>query len=197
MGTRAKIGILVGPGGRGSNMAALAGACTSGDLEAEVAAVITPKEDIPAVALARKLRLCVCVVEPGDRFGERLALVLKERHCELVCLAGFTRLLPSEVLAQYPGRVLNIHPALLPKFGGKGMYGKHVHEAVLAAGETESGCTVHLVNERYDEGQILLRMTCPVLDDDTPDRLALRVLELEHIAYPAAIKLVLSGAGRR
>jgi phosphoribosylglycinamide formyltransferase-1 len=101
------------------------------------------------------------------------------------------RLLPEEVLAAFPNRVLNIHPALLPKFGGKGMYGMHVHEAVVAARETESGCTVHFVNEHYDEGAILHQRRCPVLPDDTPETLAARVLEQEHLAYPEAIQLVL------
>ncbi|MFN3683119.1 MAG: formyltransferase family protein, partial [Fimbriimonadaceae bacterium] len=113
--------------------------------------------------------------------------------CTLVCLAGYMRLLPKEVLDSFPNRVLNIHPALLPKFGGKGMYGMRVHEAVLRAGEAESGCTVHLVNERYDEGPIVVQLRCPVLPDDTPETLAARVLELEHRAYPEAVRKVLAG----
>jgi phosphoribosylglycinamide formyltransferase-1 len=96
--------------------------------------------------------------------------------------------LPSEILAQFPGRVLNIHPALLPKHGGKGMYGIRVHEAVIEAGDSESGCTVHLVTEQYDEGQIVVQLRCPVLAEDTPTTLAARVLELEKQAYPAAIR---------
>ena len=100
--------------------------------------------------------------------------------------------LPIEVLHRYPGRVLNIHPSLLPKFGGKGMYGHHVHEAVIAAHEPESGCTVHVVTENYDEGPIVLQLRCPVESGDSPDTLAARVLELEHRAYPLAIKKVIN-----
>ncbi|HSI73564.1 MAG TPA: formyltransferase family protein, partial [Fimbriimonas sp.] len=92
-----------------------------------------------------------------------------------------------------PNRVLNIHPALLPKFGGKGMYGRRVHEAVLAAGETESGCTIHLVTPVYDEGPIILQKTCPVLEGDTPETLATRVLQVEHEAYPEALAKVIRG----
>jgi phosphoribosylglycinamide formyltransferase-1 len=97
-------------------------------------------------------------------------------------------MVPAPVLAAFPDRIFNVHPALLPKFGGKGMYGMHVHEAVVAAGETESGCTVHLVNEHYDEGRILLQLRCPALPDDTPETLAARVLTLEHQAYVQALR---------
>ena len=117
-----------------------------------------------------------------------MALMDALSSCSIVCLAGFLRLLPTEVLNGFPGRILNIHPSLLPKFGGKGMYGIRVHEAVLAAGENESGCTVHLVSEHYDEGAILLQRRCAVLPDDTPETLAARVLKEEHIAYIQAIK---------
>lgn len=113
------------------------------------------------------------------------------RGADFICLAGFMKLLPSEVLRAFPNRVLNIHPALLPKFGGKGMYGHHVHEAVLAAGEKESGCTVHLVTDQYDEGEILVQLCCPVRATDTPESLAARVLELEHRAYPEAVRLLM------
>ena len=106
---------------------------------------------------------------------------------ELICLAGF--LSPYLFPERYAGKILNIHPALLPKFGGKGMWGHHVHEAVLAAGETQSGCTIHYVTEEYDSGPILLQRTCVVLPHDTPDALADRVFEQECIAYPEAIRL--------
>jgi phosphoribosylglycinamide formyltransferase-1 len=107
-------------------------------------------------------------------------------------LAGYLRLLPVEVLRKFPGRVLNIHPALLPKFGGKGMYGRHVHEAVIASGDSESGASVHLVDERYDEGQVLVQRRCSVLPDDTPQSLAARVLKEEHLAYVEALQRLLS-----
>lgn len=189
------IGVLVGGRGRGSNLAALARATAVGQLDATISIVISPREDLPAVDTARELGLKVVVVEPEEQdYGHRLVQVLREEQCELVCLAGYMRLLPDEVLRAYPGRVLNIHPALLPKFGGKGMYGRRVHEAVIAAGEKESGCTVHLVNEVYDDGRILLQMKCPVYENDTAEALAERVLSLEHRAYPAAIKLLFENA---
>ena len=106
----------------------------------------------------------------------------------LVVLAGFLRLVPSALVGAFPDRIVNIHPALLPAYGGKGMYGRHVHEAVLAAGEPESGITVHLVNEHYDEGEHLFQARCPVLPDDTPDSLAVRIHELEHRHYPQVVE---------
>lgn len=191
----AKLGILVGTRGRGSNMAAIANACARKCISSKVEVVISPSETSPALQAARELGLKAEVVQPsGDDYGPRLLEAL--RGVDLVCLAGLMRLLPFEVLDAYPKRVLNIHPALLPKFGGKGMYGHHVHEAVLAAGEKESGCTVHFVNEVYDEGEIVLQMRCPVEPIDTPDTLAARVLALEHQAYPLAIEKVWNDSRR-
>jgi len=184
-----KVGILVGPRGRGSNMAAIS---RSG--LAEVAVVISPTETAPAVQVARDLGLTATVVPTGDEYGSRLVTALGK--LDFVCLAGYMRLLPVEVLRRFEGRVLNIHPSLLPKYGGKGMYGSRVHEAVLAAGDTVSGCTVHYVNEKYDEGSPLLQLQCPVLPDDTPDTLAARVLALEHQAYPWAIEQAAALANR-
>ncbi|HEX5051239.1 MAG TPA: phosphoribosylglycinamide formyltransferase [Planctomycetota bacterium] len=119
---------------------------------------------------------------------------LLELEVDLVVLAGYMRLLPIE--PEFAGRVLNIHPALLPRFGGKGMYGERVHRAVLDAGEQESGCTVHLCNDRYDEGRILVQARVPVLADDTPATLAARVFAAECEAYPAAINMRWQELGR-
>ena len=118
--------------------------------------------------------------------GRELARLLSEHGVRGVLLAGFLRLVPSEVCRAFDGRILNIHPALLPAFGGKGMYGRRVHVAALASGAKISGVTVHLVNERYDEGRIVAQWPVPVLASDTPDSLAARVLEVEHLLYPAA-----------
>ena len=112
---------------------------------------------------------------------------LQEIGCDLVVLAGYLRLLPID--PEFHDRVLNIHPSLLPKFGGKGMHGDHVHQAVLAAGEPETGCTVHLCNERYDDGRVLLQARVPVLPNDTAQTLAARVFAAECEAYPAAIMM--------
>jgi phosphoribosylglycinamide formyltransferase-1 len=172
-------------------MAAIIRACQSGELPASVDVVIAPKEDIGAVETARSLGVPVAIVPPEDEdYAEELPAALK--GCDVVCLAGYLRLLPETVLRAFPGRILNVHPALLPKFGGKGMYGMKVHEAVLEAGEKESGATIHLVDGHYDEGDILLQRRCPVLPDDTPETLAARVLVEEHKAYVEAIRRILA-----
>lgn len=117
----------------------------------------------------------------------RLLKTLQENSIEWVVLAGFLARIPADFVRAFAGRMLNVHPSLLPKYGGKGMYGAHVHKAVLAAGESESGMSVHWVTEQYDEGAILFQAACPVLPDDTPESLASRVLQLEHAYYPRAI----------
>lgn len=122
---------------------------------------------------------------------------LQGQRVDLVVLAGFLRLVPAPLVAAFSGRIVNIHPALLPKFGGKGMYGQHVHEAVVAAGEKESGITIHLVNEQYDEGEHLFQARCAVLPGDDGATLAQRVLALEHAHLPEVVEALvrrLSGA---
>lgn len=124
--------------------------------------------------------------------------VLRELHgqrIDLIVLAGFMRLIPVEMVRAFPRRIINIHPALLPKFGGKGMYGHHVHEAVMAAKEVESGITIHYVNERYDEGEHIAQFCCPVLPGDRPDTLAERIHGLEHAHYPRVVESALPSIG--
>ncbi len=117
-----------------------------------------------------------------------VAGLLARYRIDHVVLAGFLWLVPSDILLAYPGRIVNIHPALLPKYGGKGMYGERVHRAVIGAGEAESGITIHLVDERYDEGRILFQARCRVEPGDTPETLAERVHALEHAHYPEVIE---------
>ncbi len=171
-------------------MACLIASCLSSDVSAEPALVVSPKAGTPATIRAQSLGVPVEVVQRGEGYETSLRRALESSKIDVICLAGYMWLLPLEIVRSYKDRILNIHPALLPKYGGKGMYGIHVHEAVLAAGEKESGCTVHIVTEQYDEGEIVLQKKCPVLADDTPDTLADRVLDLEHVAYPEALRMV-------
>ena len=190
---RVKMAIMVGGKGRGSNMANLIEHAKSPDFPAEATLVIGTRHNTPALQCAEEMGVPTCILDPkSETYAKDLVNELKVREIELLCLAGFLSLLPLSVLQLLPSRVINIHPALLPKFGGKGMYGMHVHEAVIAAGETESGCTVHYVSEQYDEGASLLQLRCPVEENDTPESLASRVLTLEHQAYPLAIRQLLS-----
>ena len=187
------VAIVIGPKGRGSNMTALAKACQEGRIPARISVVISPVDETAAVTTARALGLKVDLVpsEPLESYGDRLLQSLRGAEAKWICLAGYLRLLPASVLREFPNRVLNIHPALLPKFGGKGMYGMRVHEAVAQSEEKETGCTVHFVNERYDDGAIILQRRVPRFPSDTPQDIAHRVLEQEHIAYAEALAIVI------
>lgn len=121
--------------------------------------------------------------------------LLREREIGFIVLAGFLSLVPPALVRAFPGRIVNIHPALLPKYGGKGMYGHHVHEAVIAAGEKESGITIHLVNERYDEGATLAQFRVAVEPGDTPDSLAAKIHELEYAHFPEVIEREIAKLG--
>lgn len=119
--------------------------------------------------------------------GEIIIKLLEDQKVDFIVLAGFMLLIPDELIKVYPNRIFNIHPALLPKFGGQGMYGMNVHEAVKASGETESGITIHFVNEHYDEGKIMGQVSCAIDPLDSPEEIAQKVLQLEHENYPKVI----------
>lgn len=185
-----RLAVLISGGGR--TMVNLQQAINRGELNAAITVVISSRPDVAGIDRARELGLPVEVVnrrafDSAEAFGDAMWEVIRRYGADLVVLAGFLSLL--YIPRDYEGRVLNIHPALLPKFGGKGMYGHHVHEAVIAAGESESGCTVHVCDNEYDKGRIVLQRRCPVLPGDTPDALAARVFEQETLAYPEAIRL--------
>lgn len=152
--------------------------------------------DRPCVAeerARRKGRAVYQVDFGGESVGDEVVSLLRRHGIRGILLAGFLKLLPPEVCRAWAGRILNIHPALLPAFGGKGMYGHHVHEAVLNSGATLSGPTIHFVNERYDEGRILAQWPVPVEPGDTAESLAARVLEVEHLLFPAAADALARG----
>lgn len=157
-----------------------------GSLAARMELVIVSRADAYAKVRAETARVPVVVVSPGGDMSERITGEIDRVAPDLVLMAGFLYL--WRFPARYAGRVMNIHPALLPKFGGAGMYGRRVHEAVLAAGEKESGCTVHFADLEYDHGPLILQRRVPVLPDDTPETLAERVFAEECIAYPEAVR---------
>jgi phosphoribosylglycinamide formyltransferase 1 len=138
--------------------------------------------------LDRKLGIPTLLFDRPTFYGtDQVVTLLQQANVDVLVLAGFLWLIPPALLRAFPDRIVNIHPALLPKFGGKGMYGQHVHEAVVAAGETETGITIHLINERYDEGRTLFQVTCPVLPTDTSADVARHVLALEHRYFPVVV----------
>lgn len=176
--------------GGGSTLGALLDAVDDGRLDARVALVVTDRDACGALDRARARGISTAVLIPKtfeteDDFAAALLDVLAAHDVRLVLLAGYLKKMPPAAVRAYDGRMLNLHPSLLPAHGGPGMYGRRVHEAVLAAGDSESGCTVHLVSERYDDGPILAQVRVPVLDGDTPDTLADRVQAEERRLYPA------------
>lgn len=195
--TTTGVGVLASGGG--SNFEALARACKDGRLSgAKIQLLVTHKRGVGALDRAARLGIDSLVIEPSDfpdreSYYEQVAKEMKKRGVEVVCLAGFLLKVEPSFIHRFAGRILNIHPALLPKFGGKGMFGHHVHEAVLAAGEKESGCTVHLVDEEFDHGATLAQSRVPVFPGDTPDTLAARVLIEEHRTYPEALRTFIRG----
>jgi phosphoribosylglycinamide formyltransferase-1 len=179
--------------GGGRTALNLLDAIERGQLAAQLPLVIASGEASPGVQRCRARGLEV-VVMPGVIPEADLERVLRAHAIDWVALAGYLKLV--RVPGAYRGRIVNIHPALLPKFGGPGMHGRRVHEAVLASGERESGCTVHLCDDAYDTGAIVLQRRCPVLPGDTPDTLAARVFEKECEAYPEALRRLMEGGQR-
>jgi phosphoribosylglycinamide formyltransferase-1 len=175
--------------GSGRTLVNLCDRIDAGDLPARVAVVIASKECLGAQR-ARD-RGIPTLIEPGVLDADRLDSILREHGAQWVVLAGYLKMV--NIPRAFEGRVVNIHPALLPAFGGPGMYGDRVHRAVLAHGCKIAGCTVHLCDERYDTGPIVLQRACEVRDDDSPESLAARVFELEKQAYPEALAALIEG----
>ena len=189
-GRKLRLGVLISGGGR--TMVNIQQEIDSGNLNAEIAVVICSRSMIKGVERAKELGFEPVIVRTKDfpdvgSFSTRLYEVLKEAKVDLVIQAVWLCL--WQIPAEYENRVMNIHPALLPSFGGQGMWGHHVHEAVLAKGCKISGCTVHFCTNEYDMGPIIIQRSCEVKDDDDADSLAARVFEHECIAYPEAIRL--------
>lgn len=177
--------------GRGSNLQAIIEHFDNLARErvAKVALVASNRADSPALLRAATASIDIAHFDASDDGSELLALLQKFR-IDLVVLAGYVKRIPSNVIREYAGRIINIHPALLPAFGGEGMYGARVHEAVIASGARETGVTVHLVDDEYDRGAIIAQWRVPIDESDTPDTLAARVLNVEHVVYPRAVEMV-------
>lgn len=189
-----RLGALISGGGR--TLTNIADRIDAGALDAEIAVVISSRADAAGVERARQRGFEVRIADrnsPGapNDLDEAITTWMADAGVDLVCACGYLRLLRIDPPLE--GRVMNIHPALLPDFGGKGMYGEHVHRAVLAAGRSYSGCTVHFADDRYDHGPVILQRACPVFETDDVETLAARVFAEECIAYPEAIGLYAHG----
>ncbi len=184
-----KMAVLISGGGR--TLANFLEKIEQGELPAEIAIVISSKPNVKGLQIAKDANIPTAVIERKgksiDEFSEEITKELDKYSPDIICLAGFMCF--YRIPEHYSGKVMNIHPALLPCFGGKGMYGHYVHEAVLKAGCKVSGCTVHFADNEYDHGPIIIQRTVPVAEDDTAESLAGRVFEQEKIAYPQAVKL--------
>lgn len=191
MADKARLAVFIS--GSGTNLQSIMDRCADGTIPGEVVLVISNKTDAKGLLRAQKAGINTVVhrrkkFPDGNAADEHLLQLLVNHEIDIIALAGYLKMIPPAIIRRYRGRVLNIHPALLPKYGGKGMYGHYVHEAVLASGDTESGVTIHLVDEIYDHGKIVAQEKVPVLPGDTPDDLAARVLAVEHQLYPRVLK---------
>lgn len=196
MPTPTRVAVLASGGG--SNLQALIDRFhAEGDSPARVVLVVGSRAGIGALERAERAGIAAAVLDPRelgvDAFTGALLTELERFGADLVVLAGWLQLLPAEVVSRYHGRMVNVHPALLPAFGGHGMYGMRVHRAVIGAGVRLSGVTVHLVDERYDSGAVLAQWPVPVLHGDTPETLAARVLKVEHRLLPAVVEALAAG----
>jgi phosphoribosylglycinamide formyltransferase-1 len=189
------LNIAVLGSGRGSNFEAILNAVDEGRLPgARVGLVLSNNSTAGILEIARAhaipaVHLSEKQCASPEAFVDALLAELRAHETGVIVLAGYMKRLPAQVVAAYRHRIINVHPALLPDFGGQGFFGIHVHEAVLTAGRTESGATVHIVDDQYDHGAIVLQEKVPVLPDDTPATLAARVLKVEHRILPEAIRL--------
>jgi phosphoribosylglycinamide formyltransferase 1 len=192
--TRTRIAVLASGGG--TNLQAILdhldqlGERRRGD----VVLVASDRANAGALARARARHVAAEVLAtPREPDRAQLTPLLEEHHVDLIALAGYLRYVPDDVVRRYAGRMINVHPALLPAFGGSGMYGSRVHDAVLAAGVTVTGVTVHFVDEEYDRGPIIAQWPVPVLSEDDSETLAARVLRVEHVLYPRVVDAVAGG----
>lgn len=191
-----KLGFLASH--NGSNMQAILDGCRDGAINATPSLLICNNRNAPALDRASKSGMPSCVLNSkshpeADALDQAMLDALQNAAVDLVLLAGFMKKIGPKTMAAYRNRIVNIHPSLLPKFGGQGMYGLRVHQAVLVSGETETGATVHLIGSEYDEGPILQQTTVLVCPDDTPESLQQRVLESEHSLYPDTLAKISRG----
>ena len=183
--------IAIFASGKGSNAQAIIDHFKGNDT-IKVALIVTNKKDAGAIQIAKENRIPFDIVSPKELQDEEMLDMLDVYEIDLIVLAGFLLLVPAFLVKAYPNKIINIHPALLPAHGGKGMYGVRVHEAVLAAKDAETGITIHYVNEKYDDGEYIAQFRCHVEPDDNLETLAAKVHQLEHEHYPKVIETLLT-----
>ncbi len=177
--------------GSGSNTEVIVRHFAESEL-ARIVLVITDRKDAGVIERMKKFDIRIRIIDKEALMGEELLSVLQTARVDLIVLAGFLRKIPGHIIDAYPNRIINIHPSLLPDYGGKGMYGMNVHKAIIENEEEESGITVHYVNEEFDEGEIIFQETVEIDPDDTAEDLAYKIQQLEHKHYPEVIEWVLN-----
>jgi phosphoribosylglycinamide formyltransferase 1 len=192
----ARVAVLAS--GRGTNLQALIDYLSSlGDrASANIVVVASNRENAGALDRAREASITTETFNAADD-GETLMDLLARHSVDLIVLAGYLKKIPSRVVREFRGRIVNVHPGLLPEFGGAGMYGAKVHEAVIASGVKSSGVSIHLVDDEFDRGPLIAQWKVPVLDGDTAESLAARVLEVEHIVFPRTVEMIASLNARK
>ena len=179
--------------GSGTNFQSVIDAIESGQIQARISGLITNRPEAGAIKRAQEHDIPAYVIDPSaPDFEQKLLNLLSELNPDLIVLAGYLKKIPTGIIKNYSGKIINIHPSLLPKYGGKGYYGMNVHRAVLENKENVSGCTVHFVNEIYDNGQIIEQIEVPVSSTDSPESLAKKILRREHELLPNTIQKLLT-----
>lgn len=181
--------LIIFASGRGSNAQAIIDYFRGSDVK--VALIVSNKADAGVLDIAKQEHIPFLIINKQTMHEALLLEQLQEYNPSLIVLAGFLWKVPDAIIHTFPNHIINIHPALLPNYGGKGMYGHHVHEAVIANKEKESGITIHYVNEHYDEGHIIAQERCEITPNDTPDTLAGKIHKLEHYFFPRTIEFLL------
>lgn len=194
--------LVVLASGSGSNFQAILNAIDHGDIPAVCVGLISDRPQIGAMERAANAGIPVFVIARSQfdeisAYNTALLAQIDALNPDLIVLAGYLKKIPEAVVKQWSGKIINIHPSLLPKYGGKGFHGIHVHEAVIAAGDTESGCTVHFVDETYDTGSVIEQARVPVLPDDTAESLQQKILIQEHLLLPKVIRKLLQSSYSR
>ena len=183
-----KKNIVIFSSGNGTNAHAIINHFKDSEI-AQVGLVVSNKGDAPVLMKASQSGVPIMILDKKEYFATKeLVEFLQKEKTDLIVLAGFMLLVPDTLTKAFPNKIVNIHPALLPAYGGKGMYGHHVHEAVIKNKEKESGITIHYVNEKYDEGKIILQEKCKIEESDTPETLAQKIHIIEHKLYPVVIE---------
>ncbi len=182
--------LIIFASGAGTNAAAIINWFKANG-KARVSLIVCNKPQAGVLKIAERENIPTLLIDKQSIQSDEFVTTLKSYNPTLIVLAGFLWKIPTTMTTAFPDKIINIHPALLPKYGGKGMYGHHVHETLIAAGEQESGITIHYVNEAYDEGNTIVQAHCPVVAGDTPDSLAARIHQLEHYYFPRVIEFLL------